>query len=268
MSEEYTLTSDELEAAVALKKACEEEDLKYKSNFELVKYVLVTSSLPTPERRLENALSRLRKLRSFEEKYNIDAFDPLDSVKSIDKEMPGWLFSCGKIDGKWGVPGNVKDLDSNFLNRVENGFEMLCAAEFRRYNLCAANLGEARTGMCIIGSARGLAFAQSWQAPKFFHTMNCTLDSMHTNRIKAIWWELPTVLSAVAQVVIKVLPKTLKSRIHVATTLTELPCWEADDFLDNLPETLGGKYNIPIVEWYEMRQKEFDLTVKHLESAF
>lgn len=87
----FTLTPEEKEEVSALQKVCEEDNVEYRSIFELATYCLTVRSLVqddvgnAAQKRTKLALERLMKRRQWEAQHGIEKIDSMQAVKEIDE---------------------------------------------------------------------------------------------------------------------------------------------------------------------------------------
>lgn len=214
----YTLTAEEKEEVIALKKRCDEDGVMYRSVFELAKFCFVASCLPTPEKRLEESFSRIKKKRAFEAKHNLDELDLLTCVKELQENLPDWAISCGKVNNKWCVGYTSHSANLTYMKAA---FKTICKVELARFDLAASDLEEARNGFYIVGSGHGLR-PNPLKAIRVASSLRCLFDKMNANRVKGIYYEVPRPIALVSSLFLSVLPSKLKERIRLSKNLNDM----------------------------------------------
>lgn len=146
----FTLTPEEREEVIILKDRCDRENIRYRSVFELAKYCLVCSSIGNTQKRRDEAFSRIKKLRFFETKHQLEEVNLMEAVETLEEHMPQWAVACGKIDQKWCVGYGSGSVNPSFMNK---NFRTICkvsACENQRedfVSICSAP----HRSMCLGG---------------------------------------------------------------------------------------------------------------------
>jgi len=258
----FTLTDTERRAVQALKEACDQEGVKYKHTFELAKYVLATHSLADDSHpkaakiRLQAALTRMKKRNAWREKYGMDQIDPHAALVELESSYPEYFINEYLKDchGHTVVAHRHAHPPTDFVCKSKEHLAKYLAAEQYRLDLAAADLDEARRGICLVTISQGQVTTK--RAYKYIKLVAKTADNlkdMHSNRIKQIYSEVPPFLSHLIRPAKMLLPQKIASRINVVGSMKDL-----DGFLE-----YGSKHK-SAQEWALERLEKYQETVARL----
>lgn len=259
----FTLTREEHEAVSLLKKACEAEDVKYRSIFELAKYVLVVRSqvkdddIKAADKRLQLALKRLKKRRSWEKKHGMDNIDNMQALKEIDAAHPGFFVVRYNQDkeGHNVVGHHHAYAPYDYIFKSSANLGKYLAAEQWRLDLGAADLEEARKGIAIVSVADSLwGIAGAYRYLRVLTKARDNVNDMHPNRVRRVYSEIPVFGHHLVEGGKNLLPKKIANRIKIHSTVAELE--------QNLNKAVKGKHPTEIVEWCEQRNAIYEESVK------
>lgn len=261
----HRLTESERQAVVALKEACDKEGLHYKHTFELAKYVLVTHSMAkdsnpkSPQIRLNAALKRLRKKNQWMQKNGIDSIDAHNAFVEIYKDYPEYVITryAKDKDGRVVVAYGWADHPGDFVHSSRENCTRFLAAETYRLDLGAADMDEARKGMCMVKISHGkIGMKGGYRYLRFLGKAKDLLHDMHSNRITQILVEVPSYLAAIVNMGKVILPKKIASRVQ---------CFEnLDDLAVHLDRFDRGEQDMSHSEWIQKRREKYEETVEKL----
>jgi hypothetical protein len=159
----YRFTDAERIAVTELKEACDREGVQYKNLFDLAKYVLVSHSVAkdsnpkAAEIRLKEALKRIRKRNKWMEKKGLHGINPRDAFSEIYKEHPAYFISDYASDKEGRVVSAVEwpSHPLDYMLASPTNYSTFLASELFKWDLAAANMEEARRGICIVFLCHG-----------------------------------------------------------------------------------------------------------------
>ena len=259
----FTLTEEEKEEVLALKKACENDSVAYRSVFELAKYCLTVRSLVedgsegAAKKRTKLALQRLKKRRKWESEYNMDQIDNMEALKEIDKAAPGFFvvrYSRDK-EGHNVVGHHMAYAPYDFMFASKENLGKYLAAEQWRLDLGAADLQEARKGIAVVSVADGLwGIEGAYRYLRVLTKANDNVNDMHPNRVRRVYTEIPVFGHHLIEGGKRLLPKKIQSRIIVHHTIEHLE--------EKLCKAAKGGDPMTIVEWCEQRNAVYEESVE------
>jgi len=227
----FTFTEYERKAVLALKHACDKQEIFYKSLFELAKYVLATQSVAddsnpmADEIRLQTALRRMKKRNAWMKKYNLFDIDPLAALVELNEQCPGFVVNRYKTDkeGRVVVAHHHTFAPLDFIYADKQNMAKYLAAEQYRLDLAAADMDEARRGVAMVSVTDGqLTMSRAMRYLRLIVKGQENLKDMHSNRIKQIYSQVPFFLTHLVGPAKRLLPTKIASRIHVVGTMEEL----------------------------------------------
>lgn len=259
----FTLTEEERESVLLLKAACEEEDVQYKSLFELAKYVLVSkSSVPDSDSKAETkrcriALERMKKMRAWEKKYGLDRINPLAAMEEAEALSPEYFVNDYVKDRDEGrvVVGHAPSR-GNWIHASKEKLAVWFAQEVWRIDLAAADLEEARKGIAIVvrWGTDGFSLKKAVKYIRDFTRCKDVLQSMHNHRIKRIYVQVSPLASKFVNIVKNFLPNKIASRVVVISTIAEL-----DELVERVDGTMTAR------QWFTERSKVYTETLSKLQ---
>jgi hypothetical protein len=227
----FTLTPWERDSVIRLKAACEEENVAYRSIFELAKYVLVVKSSAkdtdpdADSKRLQAALKRMKKKRAWEAKLGLEQADPQALLEEIDAAVPGYFVNHFLTDteGHRIVAHHHAYAPTRFIYSSKENHAKYLKAEQWRMELGAADMEEARCGMAMVSITDGkLTMAKALSYLKMLPKVKANLEEMHSQRIRRIYSQVPSFLSHLVQPAKGLLPSKIAKRITVVPSMTSL----------------------------------------------
>ena len=260
----FTLTDSERQAVQALKEACDKDGVVYKHVFELAKYALATHSSAddtnpkAAEIRLQAALTRMKKRNSWRQKHGMDQIDPHAALVELESLYPGYFFNTYSQDshGHMVVAHHHAHPPTDFVLKSKQNLAKYLVAEQYRLDLGAADMEEARRGICMVSITEGqLTTKRAYKYIRLVAKAADNLKDMHSNRIKQIYSEVPSFLSHLIRPAKIILPQKVASRINVVGSL---------DDLDKFLEHDSKKNNKSAQEWALERLEKYQETVARL----
>ena len=223
----YIFTEQERYDTIILKEECDREGIAYDSIFELAKYNMVTSSLSTKKKRLENALKRIKANRKISTKYHFDNH----TINDIYSFIP--MLNDTGYDIKFGYNPKKKrhiiyigykniKVFTKFISSKEN-FDKFIKMIFFLYDLCCIDLEEARNGMeCCFDFEQATLF-NSLSYLKLIYSTKFTMDETHPYRFKTIHiLNINNALTKIVNTTIKIFPKKIRDRFHFCKSIEGL----------------------------------------------
>ncbi|CAB9515122.1 expressed unknown protein [Seminavis robusta] len=259
----YELTESEREAVIALKAACDQAGIAYNNLFELAKYVLVVHSSfldsdeKAPQKRLEKAVSLMKKRNAWAKKHQLEHIDPMEALEELYQLHPDFFVTNFSHDheGRVVVAHHHAHAPSDFVYQSKkNGAKYLAAEQFRM-NLGAVDMEEARRGMCMVSiTDNQLTTKRSFRYLRLVTHAQENLKSMHPNRVRSIYSQVPAFVMYLVPTVKLLLPKKIASRVNIVGNMEELG------------ELLHSAKNpdTTVLEWAEERHAKYLETVKKL----
>jgi hypothetical protein len=260
----FTLTPWERDSVIRLKGACEEENVTYRSIFELAKYVLVVQSSvkdtdpDADSKRLQAALKRMKKKRAWEAKLGLEHADPQALLEEIDAAVPGYFVNYFSTDteGHRIVAHHHAYAPTSFIYSSKENQAKFLKAEQWRMELGAADMEEARCGMAMVSITDGkLTMAKAFSYLKMLPKVKDNLEDMHSQRIRRIYSQVPSFLSHLVQPAKRLLPSKIAKRITVVPSMTSLMKYIAE----TCPETESVR------EWAMKRTLVYNETLEKLK---
>lgn len=252
----FTLAAEERELVAALKDACDNEEVKYRSIFELAKYVLAVRSQikdnakDALQKRTKLALKRLKKRRKWETHHGMDKMDSMQNMKEVDKAVPGMFMVRYTTDqeGRVVVGQHVAYSPCDFMFANKGNLAKYLSAAQWHMDLGAADLEEARKGIAVVAVADGLwSMKVAYRYLKILTKASDNAKDMHPNRLRCIYAEIPVFLHHLIEVGRKLLPKKIAERVKVYSTMNEL------ELSGNLSKAQEGTDPMTMMEWCEQR---------------
>jgi hypothetical protein len=259
----HSLTDWERASVVRLKRACEEQNIAYKSVFELAKYVLVTRSVckdndkHADQKRLQAALQRIRKLRTLEKTMGLDSIDPLSAVDEIHQHSPGFYNTNYKQDkeGHWIVAHCYEYPPSDFVLASYANCAKFLKVDLHRMELAAADMEEARRGMAVVTLADGnMTLPKAIKYGRMVLHVKEFMSELHSSRIRKIYSQVPSIISHLINPAKKVLPKKIVERIKVVPRIADL-----DKYL------VKESQEVSLRDWIVQRAAVYNETVEKLK---
>lgn len=250
----HCLTDSEKVAVKALKEACDKEGVYYRHIFDLAKYVLVTHSMAKDSNpkaaqiRLKASLRRLKKRQAWLEKKGIKSLDARKAFCEFYSEYPEYINTSYATDKEGRVVVGM-----NQTKHPSSASQQMLAAELFRFDLGAADMDEARRGLCLVqvGEAN---LKMGYRYLLFLRGVKDLIHDMHSNRFKQILVELPPFLAMILEAAKVMLPAKIASRVHCEGSVHEV-----EQHL--IP--FGGD-PMSANEWMEKRYAKYQETIEKL----
>ena len=263
-ADNFTLTEEERQAAVALRQACREQGIHYDHDFQIVKYVLLVRSSvadthpQAAQLRLEAALKRLKKRNAWVQKNQINAIDPVQALQQVEQVCPKFMVNSFATNqqGCVVVAHHHAFTPIKWMSVSRENRAIFMASEQYRLDLAAADLAEARRGVAFATICDGeMTLGRAVQYLRLCASIgNDNLSSMHPHRIKYIYSQVPAFISHLVNPAKRLIPRKVAERIQVLQSMKELrKCMVPAE-----PEPTA-------MEWAAQRQAKYQETLEKLK---
>lgn len=259
----HSFTDSELIAVSALKEVCDKEGIYYKHLFDLAKYVLVTHTMADDSNpkagdiRLKASLKRLRKRDKWMEKNGIKSVDPHQACLEIYNEFPDFLINHYATDkeGRVVLATNWPNHPGDYALASKDNCAKYFAADMFRFDLGAADMEEARRGVCMVQICDGkMSVMSGYKYLRFLAKAKDLMYDMHSNRFKQIMFEVPPVVSKLVKMGKLLLPPKIASRVNCVSSVAEM-----EPHLVRFNDADMGQG-----EWFQKRNQKYQETLENL----
>ena len=227
----FTLTPWERDSVVRLKVACDENCVAYRSVFELAKFVLVSKSIAqdhdpkADEKRLQEALNRLTKKRSWEKANGVDKMN----IEAVNRELT-------VIEPDYHLVRYYRDKEGHILlgyrfahaptrfvcSSKENTAKAIAMSVWKM-DLAAATMEEARRGIAFVGICEGrVGIPEAVRYVRLLNACKGSLSGIHAHRVRRVYVQAPPFLAHMVNTARMFLPKKLRERKIVTPTISDL----------------------------------------------
>jgi len=262
----HTLTQWERDSVIRLKEACEKDGIEYRHIFELAKYVLVVKSMvddkdpEVDEKRLQLALKRMRKKRSWEKYHGLHVVkDKHAALQEFEAACPGYHVTRYRrdVDGRRCIGCHHAFAPTTYIHAKKENMQKFLVVEHWALDIAAYDMEEARRGIaCFSISEDKLTPTRSVLYLRFLFTAKENIKDMHNHRLTKLYAHGPAIFAAGIRQALKILPKKLSKRVTVVGKMSDLDQYVSEQS----PEEPNA-----IFDWYAESDKAYNETVQNLK---